>query len=357
MTPRHGLINSGHDRSRAAGAAERRSSPIHCAGDGDADGAEVLERAGQRRRCRRRCWCRSSWGRTPGILLTKRNAHLNKHAGQVSFPGGRIDATDADAEAAALREAEEEIALDPARVEVLGRMDDYVTGTGYRITPVLGLLPMPGLSICGRIAARGGSGVRAADRGVAGPGRRRSGGATRCAGCGGSSGSGRIPSITSGARRRRSWCIWRRSCGLRGRMLRLVELALFLLPFAAVRRLAVLGVRAGPSIRVVAAAACVAIVLAAGSDLVRAEDRAHVASATPMCRARFENGHIIAGHGGAAMIDTPALRHRSAGFLGEPPLAAVLAALPEARVVGGAVRDTLAGRPVDRRRPGDAAAA
>jgi 8-oxo-dGTP pyrophosphatase MutT (NUDIX family) len=82
-------------------------------------------------------------GPAPGILLTKRNAHLNKHGGQVSFPGGRID-PDEDAEAAALREAEEEIALDRGNVEVLGRMADYVTGTGYRITPVLGLLP-PGL--------------------------------------------------------------------------------------------------------------------------------------------------------------------------------------------------------------------
>ncbi|HUD62616.1 MAG TPA: CoA pyrophosphatase [Acetobacteraceae bacterium] len=85
-------------------------------------------------------------GPKPGVLLTKRNAHLNKHGGQVSFPGGRIDATDADAEAAALREAQEEIALDPKRVEVLGRMADYITGTGYRITPVLGLLP-PGLEL------------------------------------------------------------------------------------------------------------------------------------------------------------------------------------------------------------------
>jgi 8-oxo-dGTP pyrophosphatase MutT (NUDIX family) len=85
-------------------------------------------------------------GSPPTILLTKRNAHLNKHGGQVSFPGGRIDADDPDAEAAALREAEEEIALDPSRVQILGRMANYVTGTGYRITPVLGLLP-PGLAL------------------------------------------------------------------------------------------------------------------------------------------------------------------------------------------------------------------
>lgn len=80
-------------------------------------------------------------GVTPSVLLTKRTETLRDHAGQVSFPGGRIEPGDASPEAAALREAYEEIGLDPARVEVTGRLRTYVTGTGYRVTPVLALLP------------------------------------------------------------------------------------------------------------------------------------------------------------------------------------------------------------------------
>ena len=77
------------------------------------------------------------------VLLTVRAPHLKMHSGQVSFPGGRIDPQDASPEAAALREAREEIGLDAGRVELLGRLPDYLTGTGYRITPVVAVLSPP----------------------------------------------------------------------------------------------------------------------------------------------------------------------------------------------------------------------
>lgn len=80
-------------------------------------------------------------GDRPGVLLTKRSAQLKSHAGQVSFPGGRVERTDVSIEAAALREAEEEIGLHPGQVELVGRLPDYLTGSGFRIAPVLALLP------------------------------------------------------------------------------------------------------------------------------------------------------------------------------------------------------------------------
>ena len=97
----------------------------------------------------------------------------------MSFPGGRIDPGETP-EAAALREAEEEVALAPRDVELLGRMADYVTGTGYRITPVVGLLP-PGLDAA-PVAGGGGIGVRAADRRCCSIRTRRSGRATHAHG-------------------------------------------------------------------------------------------------------------------------------------------------------------------------------
>ena len=74
------------------------------------------------------------------VVLTLRAAHLNQHAGQVAFPGGKIDAADASPMAAALREAEEEIGLGAAQVTILGALDPYQTSTGFRVTPFVGLI-------------------------------------------------------------------------------------------------------------------------------------------------------------------------------------------------------------------------
>jgi 8-oxo-dGTP pyrophosphatase MutT (NUDIX family) len=82
----------------------------------------------------------------PTVLLTKRAAHLNAHAGQVSFPGGGVERADVSPIAAALRETREEIGVDPAAVEVIGLLDTYQTGSNYLVTPVVGVV-RPGVDL------------------------------------------------------------------------------------------------------------------------------------------------------------------------------------------------------------------
>jgi 8-oxo-dGTP pyrophosphatase MutT (NUDIX family) len=77
----------------------------------------------------------------PGVILTQRGEWMRSHAGQVAFPGGKIDASDKDAIDAALREAEEEIRLPRDAVYVIGASDTYFSGSGFRIEPILGLIP------------------------------------------------------------------------------------------------------------------------------------------------------------------------------------------------------------------------
>jgi 8-oxo-dGTP pyrophosphatase MutT (NUDIX family) len=77
------------------------------------------------------------------VVFTQRTTHLKSHAGQVSFPGGRAEPGDASAEFTALREAGEEIGLAAERVEIVARLPDYRTRTGYRVTPVIGVVTPP----------------------------------------------------------------------------------------------------------------------------------------------------------------------------------------------------------------------
>ena len=80
------------------------------------------------------------------VLLTRRTEHLRDHAGQISCPGGRAEASDADAVATALREAEEEVGLPRAQVEVIGALPHYITVTGFIVTPVVALV-RPGVEL------------------------------------------------------------------------------------------------------------------------------------------------------------------------------------------------------------------
>jgi 8-oxo-dGTP pyrophosphatase MutT (NUDIX family) len=77
------------------------------------------------------------------VLLTQRTQHLAAHAGQISFPGGREEESDVDSIEAALRETEEEVGLPRDHIEVIGRLDTYVTSTGFEVTPVVGLVRAP----------------------------------------------------------------------------------------------------------------------------------------------------------------------------------------------------------------------
>lgn len=79
----------------------------------------------------------------PTVLLTQRTAHLKDHAGQISFPGGRVEPEDLSPMDTALRETEEEIGLSRDRIEVLGFLPEYRTGTGFRVTPVVALVEPP----------------------------------------------------------------------------------------------------------------------------------------------------------------------------------------------------------------------
>jgi 8-oxo-dGTP pyrophosphatase MutT (NUDIX family) len=76
----------------------------------------------------------------PTILLTLRTAHLSTHSGQIAFPGGKVDREDASVQATALREAHEEVGLAPSKVQVIGELPVYVTGTAFLVTPVVGLV-------------------------------------------------------------------------------------------------------------------------------------------------------------------------------------------------------------------------
>jgi 8-oxo-dGTP pyrophosphatase MutT (NUDIX family) len=134
------------DELRAALEAGRRRSPILLASDmmedegGPLAAAAVLVAVVDRPE--------------PTVILTERPTTMRKHPGQISFPGGRIDPGDAGPVEAALREAEEEIGLPPAEVEVIGTADLYRTITGFEVTPVIGVVPpdLPLVAAPGEVA-------------------------------------------------------------------------------------------------------------------------------------------------------------------------------------------------------------
>ncbi|KQN26407.1 NUDIX hydrolase [Sphingomonas sp. Leaf33] len=124
------------DRLAAALAAGRRAAPDLLTGD-----LSALELEGAPPATEAAVLVAITDRAEPGVILTRRTETLRAHAGQVAFPGGRIDPEDADAVAAALREAREEIGLPSDAVTIVGAVSPYRTGTGYRVTPVIGVVP------------------------------------------------------------------------------------------------------------------------------------------------------------------------------------------------------------------------
>jgi 8-oxo-dGTP pyrophosphatase MutT (NUDIX family) len=121
------------ERLRAALAAEHDEGPVLLAGDHFEYDPEVTGHPAA-------VLIAVTDRKSPGVILTRRTETLRRHAGQVAFPGGRIDPEDEGPIAAALREAEEEIALPRAAVEIVGIADRYRTVTGYEVTPVVGVV-------------------------------------------------------------------------------------------------------------------------------------------------------------------------------------------------------------------------
>ncbi len=128
------------ERLRSALAEGARRAPPLLVGDGHGDGGAVaLERDEMLHEAA--VLVAVTDRAEPGVILTRRPETMRRHAGQVAFPGGRVDPGDADLVAAALREAEEEIGLPRDRVDVVGLADRYETVTGFAVTPVLAVVP------------------------------------------------------------------------------------------------------------------------------------------------------------------------------------------------------------------------
>jgi 8-oxo-dGTP pyrophosphatase MutT (NUDIX family) len=123
---------------RSVGPTDRQLSPLLLAPE------EAISLAGRGGTAAAVLLALYGWPERPGLLFTERRADLRRHAGEISFPGGRQDEADADLAATALREAHEEIRLEPGAVELAGALPPTATFvTGYRIHPFVGLIPDP----------------------------------------------------------------------------------------------------------------------------------------------------------------------------------------------------------------------